>query len=404
MTDRKIFKALLKHEMFKKYQNHVTEPMFSELFSNLYKTLVEAQKKYKRDLTTQDIYEIYIIENPLATDAKKALVRQYLEMIDTTEDTDENIFKDILASAFRKEMGRQIGIEAMQVMEGNDRSITDLKRKIEQLVNNTCFVEENLTEVTNSIDELLKEADKIVKYHFNIPVLLEHVNGIGPGIFTIVGARPEVGKTLFWLHLCAAPGGFLDQGAKVIAFCNEEPGVRVKLRSVSSMTGIPAKDFPLHKENIQKKVNSYGNRFKIYDAVAITMQQLENIIETENPDIVIVDQADKIVIGGTYARPDERLRDLYVHLREIAKSKKCAVVGISQLSAEAEGKLNITLDMFENSRTGKAAEGDLIIGIGKRNEAEQEHIRQLNVLKNKITGEHPRRVVTVENEISRYAA
>ena len=46
--------------------------------------------------------------------------------------------------------------------------------------------------------------------------------------------------------------------------------------------------------------------------------------------------------------------------------------------------------MMENSRTGKAAEADLIIGIGKSQDEEgsPNFIRHLNVLKNKITGWH----------------
>ena len=44
--------------------------------------------------------------------------------------------------------------------------------------------------------------------------------------------------------------------------------------------------------------------------------------------------------------------------------------------------------MLENSRTGKAAEADIIIGIGKNFGDEEDYIRHLCVSKNKLTGWH----------------
>ena len=42
----------------------------------------------------------------------------------------------------------------------------------------------------------------------------------------IAFARPETGKTAFWVSLCAAPDGFAEQGAKIHAFINEEPAIK----------------------------------------------------------------------------------------------------------------------------------------------------------------------------------
>ena len=94
------------------------------------------------------------------------------------------------------------------------------------------------------------------------------------------------------------------------------------------------------------------------------MNDIDSHCEKHKPDIIVIDQLDKVNVSGTYARTDEKLRAVYTGAREIAKRHNCCVIAISQASADAHGKTRISFDMMENSKTGKAAEADLIIGIG----------------------------------------
>ena len=64
---------------------------------------------------------------------------------------------------------------------------------------------------------------------------------------------------------------------------------------------------------------------------------------------------------GTFARTDEKLRQIYTSVREIAKRRDCAVIAISQASADAHNRNSISFDMMENSKTGKAAEQTLLL-------------------------------------------
>jgi len=65
---------------------------------------------------------------------------------------------------------------------------------------------------------------------------------------------------------------------------------------------------------------------------------------------------------------------------------------MSQLSADAEGKIILNQSMMEGSRTGKAAEADLMLLIAKnpavQGQDEEDHQRHLNIVKNKINGWH----------------
>ena len=106
---------------------------------------------------------------------------------------------------------------------------------------------------------------------------------------------------------------------------------------------------------------------------------------------------------GTYSRTDEKLRQIYTATREIAKRRNCAVIAISQASADAHNRNSISFDQMENSKTGKAAEADLIIGIGRNANSDLENkIRTLCVSKNKINGYHGIIESKIYREISRY--
>ena len=88
-------------------------------------------------------------------------------------------------------------------------------------------------------------------------------------------------------------------------------------------------------------------------------------------------------------RSDITLKAAAIHARNIAKQYKCAVIWMSQLSAEAEGRSDLNQAMMEGSKTGKAAEADLMILIGKTQQVEGEEedpIRYLNIAKNKLNG------------------
>jgi replicative DNA helicase len=118
---------------------------------------------------------------------------------------------------------------------------------------------------------------------------------------------------------------------------------------------------------------------------------------------VVVDQLDKMSIDGTFARTDEKLRAIYTGAREIAKRRNCAIVAVSQASADAEGRYEVTFSMMENSRTGKAAEADLIIGVGKSDTVDSEdHSRGICISKNKITGWHGTIGAILDPQTSRY--
>jgi hypothetical protein len=81
---------------------------------------------------------------------------------------------------------------------------------------------------------------------------------------------------------------------------------------------------------------------------------------------------------------------------------------MSQLSADAENKVVLNQSMMEGSRTGKAAEADLMLLIAKNppveGQDEEDTMRHLNVVKNKLSGWHGIVHTNLNYKTARYEA
>ena len=221
-----------------------------------------------------------------------------------------------------------------------------------------------------------------------------------------IGARPNTGKTSFHASLVASPDGFAHQGAKCIILCNEEGSHRVGARYLTAATGMTMqmiKDDPAKARDRYAKVK---DNIKIKDASNRDMAWVESVCKSYKPDIVVLDMGDKFARTGGFARTDEALKANAIHARQIAKQHGCAIFYMSQLSADAEGKIQLNQAMMEGSRTGKAAEADLMILIAKNppvdNQEEEDTMRHLNLVKNKLSGWHGIVHCELEYKTARY--
>jgi hypothetical protein len=147
---------------------------------------------------------------------------------------------------------------------------------------------------------------------------------------------------------------------------------------------------------------------KVRDVTGRDMSWVESVCKSYKPDIVVLDMGDKFAKTGGFARQDEALKANAVHARMIAKQHNCAIFYMSQLSAEAEGKVILNQAMMEGSRTGKAAEADLMLLIAKNpvreNEDEEDPQRHINIVKNKLSGYHGVIHCNLDYKTARYTA
>ena len=393
---------MLNKKFYTQYKGMLSPTIFGGDVSSLYETIQKAHEKYDNDIKVDELYSLHTaIFNPALTRAAKEKFSELVEDIKEVQEPSKEIAKDIMRILSDRDLAQRIAVESTEIFNGKEANFSEIVSMIDKHKNN--IDEEKTPAVTSNVSEVLDLLDVTTKWKFNIPVLRDNVGGIGGGNLMIAFARPETGKTAFWVSLCTAPNGFAEQGAKIHAFINEEPAIRTQMRAISCYTGMTRDEIVEDKEMANKSWSEIKDNISMFDTVDWSMEDIDAHCEKHKPDIIVIDQLDKVNVSGTYARTDEKLRQIYTSVREIAKRRDCAVIAISQASADAHNRNSISFDQMENSKTGKAAEADLIIGIGRNPNTDLENkIRTLCVSKNKINGYHGEPVCTIRRGISRY--
>ena len=401
--EKQLINLLLKKDFYSKNKSKIGKTVFTNGVGSFYDTIKKAHEKYPdNDLDISEVSALHTeVYNPALTRASKINFVNLIDEIKNEKLPNKDVAKDILDSMYKKSVAHRIALEATNIYNGGDASFLTIKNYVDEIENE---VEEIEGSVTDNIEELIKELDEDTQYSFgDIPDLRRLVKGVGKGNLVIIFARPETGKTAFWVSLVANRNGFASQGAKVHALVNEEPAIRTQMRLISCWTGMTKEEITKDVSLATEKWKEIKSNVKIIDTVNWDLDQIDAYCDVHKPDIVIVDQLDKIGVRGNFARTDEKLRAIYTGAREVAKRHDCCIIAISQASAEAQGRAELTFDMMENSRTGKAAEADLIIGIGQQNVVDSEAVlRTLCVSKNKITGWHGRIDCEINPLLSRY--
>jgi replicative DNA helicase len=404
--DAQILKALLDHLFFVENENRLGERLFGEDYRELYTVLSEAHRKYKHDITTDELLALWRTRNPVATRAETNTIEDLIDDIDKSTAPSNDVARDLIGHLWRREIGRQIANLGLEMSEGNDEAINRLQKLVTE--NATSYLPDEFgANTTTDLNELLAITGDDSRWQFNLPTLSRHVYGIGPAEFGIVFATPETGKTAFLVSLMAGPDGFASQGAKTIYLGNEEATRRTMLRAFQAHTGMTREEIALDPFKARQKFREIEQNLIMKDIQEWDLGKIEAYIIKEGADVVIIDQADKVQIGGQFNAGHERLRALYNRLRELAKKCECAIIGVSQASAEASNKSRLDYTMMEGSKIGKAAEADLIIGIGRLDSgsienSEPDHTRYITVSKNKLSGWHGTVICNIEPKVSRY--
>jgi replicative DNA helicase len=403
--DHAVLRNLLSSKFYKENKGRLKPSLFGDDASDLYKILVSAHDKYDHDLTSRELMALYEMHNPVATTSDKAIIKDMVNAIANTEPMSDDVASDVIADMWRKAEGLEIANLGVQINEGSIEAYDKLLRKIED--NKNGFTPDDFgTPTTKDIFELMAETTDDSRWAFNISTIKDVCYGIGPSEFGIVFATPNTGKTAFVISLCCAPGGFCDQGAKVLYLGNEEKTSRTMYRAMQAWSGMDKYQIKENPTLCRQKFEAIENNIQMFDVQDWTLAQIEAKCESEAVDVLIIDQADKVQIEGNYNASHERLRELYRRLREVAKRQDCAVIAVSQASADAEKKTRLSFTMMEGSKIGKAAESDLILGVGRHNAEvesnEPDHTRFVTISKNKLSGWHGTIICNIQPEVSRY--
>ena len=402
MLDTSILKSLLKHEFYENNKQNLNQKLFTDEIRSLFNVVETAHERYKTDLTSRELYKIWEVENPVSTKAEKEDIYDLISHVESEPEYREEISTDIIQRLWQRDAGKRLAIYALEMAEGNP---TAYQRQSDFLgKHSTGFQEDDLG--PNTCDDfvlLAEEFDDTSRAKFPLQQLSRRIPGINKTEFGIIFATPNTGKTAFCVSLALAPGGFVDQGFKIAFLGNEEATKRTVIRAHGTCTGLDSKQM---FEDPKKTREIYKARSKglvvFKDTQDFDLDQIDRYLAREKAQIVFIDQADKVMISGNFNASHERLRELYRRLREMAKKHECAIFGVSQASAEAEGRTRLSYTMMEGSKIGKAAEADLILGLSKQELEEDDNLRYITCSKNKINGWHGTITCQIQPEISRY--
>ena len=388
-----IIRSLLNKQFYDDHRGaKCPDRLFSKDVRKIKQSVDVAMQKYNRSVTPDEIQALFLSSNPSMTTAQKNAYGDLFRQIKNEKPMGEDIAQEVLSKLFQQVVGEDIANIGFDYVNGNQSSLEPI-RNILELYGDDFTPNLNIEWDDMSLETLIAKNSLEAKWTFNIPALTRKVEGVSAGHLIEVGARPNTGKTSFHASLLASTGGFAHQGAKCVVLCNEESAHRVGARYLTSATGMTMHDIKKNPDKARDKYEAVKKNIFIKDASNRDMAWVESVCKSYKPDIVVLDMGDKFARTGGFARPDEALKANAIHARQIAKMHECAIFYMSQLSAEAEGKIYLNQAMMEGSRTGKAAEADLMLLIAKDtvknpDETEEGPRRHLNVVKNKLSGWH----------------
>lgn len=366
------------------------DSLFSKDIRKIKQTLDYAITTFERSVTVAELEALFFAHNSSLTTATRLVYLDLFSKLKKEQPMNKEIAEEVMSRLFQQVVGEQVASIGFDYVNGTQTSLEPLRQLID-FYNDDFLPNVKVDWADISIDTLLQMNLTETQWKFNIPSLMRRVEGVSGGHLLLVGARSNVGKTSFHASIIAAEGGFARQGAKCWILCNEEPVHRVGARYLTAAANMTMEEIKENPALAASRYQPVKDNISIKDITGRDFDWIESIIKNGRPDVVVIDIADKAAVRSS-DKSDVYLKDAAIHARNIAKKYDCVVVWVSQLSAEAEGKVMVNQSMLEGSKTGKAAETDLMLLLSKNPPVEgaedEDTQRHINIAKNKISGWH----------------
>lgn len=386
--EQQIIQFLLHREFYASVKHILSEDMFEGLSKTVFRTVVDCHDIGEYNLTVDEVHSRLLTANPALTQSSRDDIAEIFKRMDNPQqDANVELQRKIVEEFWARDQARVIGERAIDIYTGTSLDFGSIKEVLDKVTEHTLKGSETYTIFEDDFLELIEKEEQGADFPFDLSIIRESIPGMSRGNLGILFARPETGKTTFCAHLCAS---YIKNKHKVAYWANEEPAAKIKLRIIQSYLRLTKEEMVKDKWSIAR---TYRSEIKPYltivDSVGSSVEELDQYCKLDRPDIIFADQLDKFRVNGEFGRGDERLKEIYIKAREIAKRNGLLFWAVSQANYEAHNRMNIDYSMMDNSRTGKAGEADVIIGIGKTGDADSDnYMRFLCVSKNKINGWH----------------
>lgn len=387
--EHRLLHSLIDRKVYDKCSDIVRPSTFSEDLQDIAEAIIELHGDFDQEIDLS-IVQHHLMSQKVSTTAKKSLLNDLIEKIGNSDPIGGDIAKTFIYDLARKDQRLTALNQLARIIEQNEDSHESVLSTLSRLPEEE---EADGEIVSPELADLAEFYSSSGRYPFHVPILQARIGGMGKGNLAIIFGRPEVGKSSFVAGLV---GEYIKAGITVEYYANEEPGRKIMLNIRRAVTGEDdaaiAKAIKTKKDlELWQKVIPY---LTVRQIGAMSIETVMARTQKNKPQVVILDQVDKLDIAGKHDATHERLGALYQKTRELAKTCDCLVINVSQASAAAEGQSYVTYSMLANSKTGKPGEADIILGLGKAGalfsdwEAAREQYVTCTISKNKINGYH----------------
>jgi KaiC/GvpD/RAD55 family RecA-like ATPase len=397
-------------EVYTKYYKYVNLGYVKTNYTNHYKLFTSIDTYYDKyddkDHISSSELDIQFNSNWLLQETERKELTLLIQRIFDVELSNKDAVINLLSEHRRRGLAGDLAKLALDVEDGTANA-DDLLEKFKDF-DVQDIEQESINFVQMDLEDLYESQIETPGLRWRLDWLNKSMGSLRQGDFGFIFARPETGKTTF---LASEVSHMIKQtDGDILWFNNEEQGKKVGIRIFQSFFGAEQQILFGQQKQVynQQYRDMVGDRIKILDFEdSSSPKRIEEILASTNPALIIFDQIDKIK-GFKADRNDLELKAIYQWARELAK-KYAPVIGVSQASGEAEGKLWLTMDMVDGSKTAKQGEADWILGIGKEQD-NSSRLRYFNITKNKLIGDtdtlpdlrHGQTQVLIKPEIARY--
>lgn len=403
--EKTLLKLLMRREAWDKHSSLIDLKELKEAhreLSFLYNVVYELHETVDtHDITCDELELVFWAKFP---DASKELYTGLLQDIRQL-DVSEAVGASVLSGMARKRALISLSEASYELSQG--RGTPEAFKQLYEAVSQPAEADIEFTAVSTDLEELVASAVLARGLRWRLDCLNKSLGSLRKGDFGFVFARPETGKTSF---LASELSAMIDDApAPLLWFNLEEQGEKVMLRFFQAYFGVKLDVLLANVKQYKKLFNErVGKKLVLVDDASLDRSRIERIIHSVQPALIVVDQLDKVK-GFKADRDDLVYGAIYQWAREFAKVY-APTIGICQADGTAEGQKWLSMANVSNAKTSKQAEADFILGIGKSHDEAGEHVRYLNISKNKLIGDadtmpslrHGRMEVLLKAEVARY--
>ena len=250
--------------------------------------------------------------------------------------------------------------------------------------------------IDTPIHELLSEIsdDKGIKLR-RLALLRDNISGLLGGASIAIGARPDKGKTSFIADMITdwAPqiAPLFGPDRPILWLNNEGPGKRIIPRVYQAALHADLNEI-IRLSNIGELVPRYteaiggtADLIRVKDMHGSSMAQIEQVIESMRPAVVIFDMLANFRLSGAVngSNKADAVEQLWQETREMAVRHDFIAASTVQISAEGGNNLFPPYSALKDSKTGIQGATDLILMLGALDSPDAQQLRGLSTPKNK---------------------